>query len=331
MHIFSKLIIVVVLLVFSHSSYANLACELNVCKLKASKDMDFEKVTKAFAYHNNRLGWSALNYAIEMRDYQSANILCDFLIDINQKDGLYATNPGSIYKANALERILLIAWFNNRQKKLEAEQVLLIEKLLDSGIEFDTTSGTGLLCPIIYLAYFGEIELVGRLLDMGVDVNKENGRPLNYALCTGNVQLFDYLIMRGADVRLVDMLHDAILGQKIELVRFALDYGCDINSFDAVKLAMGYTWGEVEKVYLKPDCETPALEIVHFLLENGADPNFWISDALAKGKALNEAFKDSPIGYALDLSKKVSTFQQICYRQCLINLLRNYGAVMDKP
>lgn len=331
MRILSKLIIIAMLFGFSHFTYADLACELNVCKLKTCGDVDFEKITKAFAYHNNRLGWSGLNYAIEMRDYQSANILCDYLIDINQKDGLFATNPGSIYKANALERILHIAHYSNRQKKLETEQVLLIDKLLNSGIDFDTTSDTGMSCPIIYLSYFGEIELVGRLLDMGVDVNKANGRSLSLALCTGNIQLVDYLIKHGADVKLINMLHDAILGQKVELVRLALDYGCDINDFDYVKAAMNYTSVEVNKLNSKQDCETPALEIVRYLLENGADPNFWISDALVKGKALNKAFEDSPMWYALNYLKKVSGFQQICYRQCLINLLREYGAVMDKP
>lgn len=271
MHIFSKLIIVGVLLGFSHSSYANQACELNICKLKACKDMDFDKVTKAFVYQNNDLGWSALNYAIEMKDYQSAIILCEYTLDINKKDGLCIANPKSSYKLNALERVLFIAQAINRQKTLEEEQVLLIDKLLKSGIDHDTYVEIGMKSPIIHFCYFNEIELVGRVLDMGVDVNEANGRPLSMAFCTGNVPLVNYLIMRGADVKLIDMLHDAILGQKVELVRLALDYGCDINSFDAIKTAMNYTWVEVDKLYLNPDCETPALEIVHFLLENGAD------------------------------------------------------------
>ena len=329
MNIF-KLIIVVFVLGFAQTSYADRRCDFDVCKLKACKEMDIEKITKAFSYHNNSLGWSALNYAIEKEDYQSAKILCDYQVDIGTRDGLYITNPGSTYKGNALERILHHSQYMKMQKKLKFEQVILIKSLIDGGIDCDFEYESGFGTPLMSLAYFGEIELVGRLLDRNVDVNRQNGGALSMALCTGNTHLVNYLIMRGADVKLINMLHDAILGQKVELVQLAFSYGCTADQFDALKTAINYVPSEIQNLYQKPGSETPALDVISCLLENGIDPNYWMCDALANGKSIAEAYKDSPMKYALNLSKQVYSFEQICYWQCLINLFKTYGAVTDK-
>lgn len=315
---------------FSGFLHSDLANDINPRAFKYCKNVDMERLEKAILHKDNDLGWSALNYAIDTRDYQSAIILCDYTVDINRRDGLYASNPQSGYKVNALERVLYIAQFANRQKVLEKDQVLLIEKLLDCGIECNTSINTGLKYPVLYLCYFNEIELVGRLLDLGVEINTGDGRLLSLAFSAGHVQLVDYLIKRGADTGLVNMLEGAILGQKIELIQFALDNGSEINSIDTLSLALNYTWAEVRNMYANPDCGIPSLDIVNFLLSNGADPNLWIQDALDKEQNLNEAFGRSPLGKAQRLLDNTANFHQKYYQQCLVNMLLDFGAIRPK-
>lgn len=294
---------------------------------KSSTTINIDKINKASSYYNNPLKWSALNYAIAIGDYESAEIICDYTIDINKKDSAYLSDPKSADQINALERVLFIAQFVNKQSVLSKEQRNLVKKLREKGIEFDTDSNIGMGSPIFYLGYFNEIELVVQLLDNGVDINKANGRLLSEAFSRGHTKLVQYLLSLGADAGRINMLHDAILGQKLELVQLALDYGCDIPAFDAVNVAIDYTWDEIRSLDTASFHETPALKIVHFLLTHGANPNFWVAEAVSKNQDMQEAFTRSPLGKALNLlNDQPPSYKQKLYQQLLINILLQHGA-----
>lgn len=315
-----------------------------ISKMKTN-GIDRTSIDKVNKYVNNRLGWSALNYAVHEKDYKSAMLIAEHCRDINRKDSLHIEKESQI-KFNALSRLLNRAYYSwiyekrsqsERQTTLTDEQSILAHKLIDKGIDCDEIDSSA-LTPICYCVYLGEKDLVAKLLDKGADINISNksggGILLSSAVASAQIDLVSYLISRGAIVQLVDgpgdsILHSAILSQKQELVELALDYGCDISKIDAVGIAINYTYGEVRSLNNGLYTPLPALEMVQFLLARGANPNFWIEEWIENQNDLEKSFRYSPLGKSMNLIDGFAPlFCQEWYQQYLIKMLLDYGAVL---
>jgi len=313
-----------------------------ISSLKISKEQ-LEKIKK---YVNNPLGWSALNYSIQEKDYDAALIIADYTTNINQKDSLYSFKESHI-KYNALSRLLHRAYHSwlydnldhsQRQINLDDAQLDLAHKLIDRGIELDEIDSSS-FTPICYSVFLREKDLVARLIEKGANINIRWGTwggeiLLSHAVAFGQTDLVHYLIDQGANIQLIDkpghnsILHSAILSQKQELVELALNYGCDISQLDAVSIAISYTRVEIRNLDENLCTRLPALEMVQFLLEHGANPNFWVFEWLDKQEDFQKALRYSPVGKALNLLDHPPTCYQNLYQQLLIKLLQNYGAIM---
>ena len=322
-------IVVLSFMSLTSASYGNEVHDVNIEKLEKLKKIDKNDAQKILDYCDNPLAWSALNYSIEVDDLRAALLIVDYTMDINRKDCAYSLKPSKHHhQINALQRVLYRASFIHKQKSLSDHQQMLVRKLIDKGIQVDQLVDFGQGSPTVYLCMFNEVELVKELLDRGVDINQKSGRLLSSALACGYVEMVHMLLDQGADVNLIDMLHSSILGQKCELIQLALDLGCNIHKTDVVRTSMNYVWSEAKKLDGNIPCNLQALECLHFLLTNGADPNFWIQEAINDNKSPNEVFSKSPLGIALRIFDSEASFQQKWYQQFLINLLLDYGAVI---
>lgn len=331
MNLFKSIFLTLMIFLIPEIGNCSLKTDLDVIKLQSCKKVNIEEIHKALSYCDNPLNWSTLNYAIEMRDYKSALLIVDYANDINHKDSAYSFDLKSQKKITALERVLFIAYFNEKQKSLTYDQLNLIKKLINAGADFKSCSNTEMNYPIIYLCHFNEIELVSHLLDLGFDINKENGRLLSLSICKGYTELVKLLIQKGANFNLINMLNDAIISQKCELAQLALDLGFDITKIDAVNIAINYTLNEVRSLNnqislnIQYCYDLPALEMVHFLLVNGANPNFWLTNP---NNNIDNAFSTSPLSKALNLLDSNPSCMQEWYQHFLIGMLLEFGAVI---
>lgn len=134
-------------------------------------------------YAKNPLGWSALNYAIEKRDFKAALIIATYCENIHQRDPYM---KGSPQKINALERLL----YHTRVKqgpKIEPsdEEIQIAYILLGRGI--DVTGGPEVFSPLITACYFNIEDLITRFIEMGVDTNASQGYSLYLLIESGNL------------------------------------------------------------------------------------------------------------------------------------------------
>jgi hypothetical protein len=90
---------------------------------------------------------------------------------------------------------------------------------------------------------------------------------------------------------------------------------------------MTYTRNELRCLNESLCAPIPALEMVNFLLEHGANPNFWIFEWIDKKQDFQKAFRDSPLGVAINLQDGLLTCHQKLYQQTLIKILLDHGAV----
>lgn len=127
------------------------------------------------------------------------------------------------------------------------------------------SSGDTLLCTA---AMRGSLEIVQFLLDAGADVNlkdSHDGTPLHHASGRGHGATVRLLLEKGALVDVFDQennapLHTAIRNGCTGVVAALLEHGADPN-----------VQGE-EGLVLQLACSALSADIVHLLLEKGADP-----------------------------------------------------------
>lgn len=83
----------------------------------------------------------------------------------------------------------------------------------------------------------GNIDMVRRLLDLGVDINARGGTlggdALNYAASNGHIDVVKHLLSRGAEMDISEPeknpLFSAIYGGHIEIVNLLLENGIDTH------------------------------------------------------------------------------------------------------
>lgn len=293
------------------------------------KDLDqIQNSLKQYAivskkYVNNPLGWSALNYAVQMKDYQSALILATYCTNINQRDPLY---QGSSEYINALERLFYIDTTTSKKpkKNLSETEIQLTYVLLDRGIKITS----GFFSPIAGACWFNIDDLIVRFTELGANVNCASGTPLYYLIENGNLNMARYLINNGANLKAGRILFQAAINsKKIESVDFLISLGLvleGIKQFDYVMHAFDYLKTEIKNIDESSN-KFPALEVFCRILEIGADPNFCFTNGLYSQK-YEEALNRCPLWLALELH--TATNKQHLYKNYLIQTLLDFGATL---
>lgn len=283
-----------------------------------------EYVTASKKYVNNPLGWSALNYAVEVKDFQSALILATHCKNINQKDALSKTAP---YKINAIERLFYITHeVTQKPKKYPSEvELQLAYVLLDRGI--NVTNSLECLSPLSGACWFDIDDLIIRLTELGANVNDGSGTPLYYLIENGNLNMARYLIANGANLKAGRVFFEAaISSQKNESIDFLIELGVDLvakNQIDYLSQAFPFLKKEIHSISDDSNQSFPALEIFCRLLELGADPNFCFTNGL-NSKNYEQDLKRCSLWLALELPSETNT--QYFYKSYVIQVLLDHGA-----
>lgn len=95
-------------------------------------------------------------------------------------------------------------------------------------------------CIMSNACYYGRVDIINQVLDMGYDPNKRAGTniayttPLLYAACNGNIEVMELLRSHGADLNHVDeygrnALKSTVSNRHYEATRWLLDQGVDAN------------------------------------------------------------------------------------------------------
>lgn len=193
-------------------------------------------------YAKNPKGWSALNYAIEMNDFESAIVLVDYIYDFNRVDD----GKSALYRA--------VEHYGTKTHLPNKHKSKLIQKLIKKGAELK--GGT------IYAAcLYGLTEIVEAMLDTKIDISEFNG-GLCAAAYSNRVDIVRLLLSKGIDVKVRNPLVDAFIShsRNNEIIELLLKAGADPNiklGFDVPPLL--YALGD--------------LELTRILLKHGADPN----------------------------------------------------------
>jgi ankyrin repeat protein len=289
-----------------------------------SAQKDINKIEDSLKkYKDNPFKWSRLNYAVEMKDFEAALNLIEYTLeDINHRDRF---KPNIKNPANALERLLQNVMNENLNNpintvyELSDLQTELIYKLLEKGI--DIKGDYSFLIPACFL---GLDDLIILFVEKGVDVNKPKfSTPLYYIIRRGNLDMSRYLLDKGASIDSLGLpLTGAIISLKTEMVDLLIERGADISTIDCLNVAFMSVKKEAEKL----DSETyPALEMFHYLLQKGANPNFWILKQGTNPADFEKAYNESYLIRALNLPSETPT--QHMYKERILNILLDYGAV----
>ena len=105
--------------------------------------------------------------------------------------------------------------------------------------------------------------LVHKLVDKGADINENDSAPLSIAASRGRLDLVKFFIDRGADVNSGDILDSAVVSGDLNVVKYLLAHGANMDNSALVTAA--------NENY--PD-------IVAFLLDRGADVHYINDQAL---------------------------------------------------
>jgi len=168
-------------------------------------------------YAKNPNEWSALNYAIELDDYESALILIDFVKDPKHIDG----------GRNALYRVFERAE-KNEQTKLTEMQAELIKKLITKGLDVHSHPDRH-PPPIKFAVEFENEEIVQILLVKGV--KEEDSECVYTAVNLKNYKILDLLLQHGANINgnILTPLACAVTAGDLKMVDYLIKKGANPN------------------------------------------------------------------------------------------------------
>lgn len=303
--------------------YANI--EKAACfDLIDQKHFDVDQVQSSLKkYAKNPFGWSALNYAIEKRDFKAALIIATYCENIHQRDPYM---KGSPQKINALERLL----YHTRVKqgpKIEPsdEEIQIAYILLGRGI--DVTGGPEVFSPLITACYFNIEDLIIRFIEMGADANASQGYSLYLLIENGNLDMAKYLVANGANPKIKTInkfMNAAINSQKLESIDFLIEHGLHFSDSHYVRHAFNFVQDEIKNIDNCFNHSFPALEMLSYILEKGANPNSWIPKEGLNSTNYERALDLCSLWLALDLPSVTNA--QYFYKSYIVKILLDHGA-----
>ena len=202
--------------------------------------------------------------------------------------------------------VLMIACIEEEKEIVE----LLIEKGADVN-EKSSFHGTALTCAV----RSGNIEITKLLIDNGADISIDSNygfygaTPLIHATITGDYEMVKFLIDNGADVDLSAPIIFAVMYDQFDIANLLYANITDSKYSNEEKLLICSYVGDLDEVKelvldkktdpnvngsrspLSVAIESENLEIIDFLIDEGADPNakFYFSDMDEKMSAKDYA------------------------------------------
>lgn len=292
------------------------------------KNFEIDQIQHALTkYANNSFGWSALNYAIEVKDFKSALIIAQYCADVNHKDPY--KKDWSSTGVNALERLFFQARSDQDVKiSLSEDEIQIAHILLDRGI--DILSKLENFSPLITACYFNIDDLIIRFIEKGAKVNAYSGYSLYLLIENGNLNMARYLIDNGASINLnyYKLFNAAIKSQKIESIDFLISYGLDISASedDYLRTAFIFLTHEIRELDGCLHNSFPALEMFFYILEKGTNPNYWILKEGLHPTNYQKALNQCCLWLALGLPSETNA--QYFYKNYVIQVLLDHGAVI---
>ncbi|KGO70384.1 hypothetical protein PITC_014970 [Penicillium italicum] len=161
------------------------------------------------------------------------------------------------------------------QTKTNAKDIL--QSLLENGWGLNQPMGP--MHPPILSNALDNIEITTWLLDHGANPNRRcniDFTPLSYAVEHASLPIVNLLLNRGGDVTKGQVLHHAVArdSDAVEVLKLLIDQGAPINGImyqdHQPSWDMYFFMGETplhKAVFLRK------IDVIHYLLEEGADPN----------------------------------------------------------
>jgi len=233
----------------------------------------------------NNYGASPMGLAAEVADTGILRLLLEAGADVD------SPNP------EGQTALMLVA----RTGALDAAQLLL-----DHGATIDAREGWGGQTALMWASARRHPRMMERLIEHGADIDARSSRrdyqrhvqaegrpknldtggftPLLYAARENCIACVDVLLANGADIDLPDPdgvspLHVAIMNANWDLAKQMIEVGADVNQWDIYGEAPlftslgNYTRINGGRASIDPLNETEGLDIVHMLLDHGANPN----------------------------------------------------------
>ncbi len=137
-----------------------------------------------------------------------------------------------------------------------------LKLLLDRGVKPEPSA-------LVNAAACGDLTSLEILMERGADVNADKGEALNAAAITGELLVVNRLLAAGAKVQTTDrawMLPQVAIHGRVEIAKLLVERGAEVNRPDGDDR---YT-----PLMSAADSDYLPVELVRFLLRNGADPNY---------------------------------------------------------
>ncbi|KAJ5513954.1 hypothetical protein N7463_003506 [Penicillium fimorum] len=153
----------------------------------------------------------------------------------------------------------------------------VLETFLENGWDINQPM-SGMDPPVLSNA-LDDLEMAIWLLDHGADPNRQcsiDFTPLSYAVEHASLPVISLLLNRGGDVTKGQVLHHAVArnSDTVEVLRLLIAHGAPINGImyqdHQTSWNLYFFMGETplhKAVYLRK------IDVIHYLLEEGADPN----------------------------------------------------------
>jgi ankyrin repeat protein len=201
---------------------------------------------KAEINARDKLGNTALEYAIIQKNFEAAKALIENGADINEKTFKQATLTHLIVMEQDLDLVKTAikhgadvnAVDNYGEPPLfyAITQKKIIELLIENGSNIDTVNNAG--DTILHKAASSDnFELLKYLVEKGADLhvkNKSNATPMHIAAEKGNLEIVTYCINNGLDIhaktRNRNLLYNAALSSNSNLVKYCIENGVEAPS-----------------------------------------------------------------------------------------------------
>lgn len=210
-----------------------------------------------------------LHYAIE---HNCEVVACLLVLSGANKESIYTS--GDYYE------------FRPIHSAIRYNQMALFNLLLGKGIDIEAGDGHD-ETPLVYAARFNRINMVRKLIEKDADINGKGGGAYSPLHVSGNLEVTQLLIDKGADIDMLDSegetaLYLACWGGNIDKASLLIKNGANVNHIDPEGKTPLYAAGLKEN---KP--------LVKLLVDSGANVDLAIKEGKTRHPLLRKRLIDS--------------------------------------